>query len=56
VHCSIGKASFSPDQLKDNLNALLGALEKAKPSSSKGVYLKKVSVSSTMGPSFNIDK
>ena len=56
VHCSIGKASFSPDQLKDNLNALLGALEKAKPSSAKGIYLKKVSVSSTMGPSFNIDK
>lgn len=56
IHCTIGKTSFSPEQLKENLQALIVALEKAQPSSTKGVYLKKVSVSSTMGPGFNIDK
>ena len=48
VHCSIGKANFEPDALKDNLNALLADLMKAKPSTSKGVYLQRVSLSSTM--------
>jgi large subunit ribosomal protein L1 len=56
VHCSIGKSSFSAEDLKGNLVALISALEKAKPASSKGVYLKKISASSTMGPGFGIDK
>lgn len=49
VHCTIGRASFSPDDLKVNLLALVEALNKAKPATSKGVYMKKLSVSSTMG-------
>jgi len=56
VHCTIGRASFSVDALKDNLAALLDALAKAKPASSKGVYLKKVSVSSTMGAGVRVDQ
>ena len=56
VHCSIGKSSFSVEHLKGNLVALISALEKAKPASSKGVYLRKISTSSTMGPGFGIDK
>lgn len=55
VHCTIGRASFTVDQLQGNLAALVDALNKAKPTSSKGVYLKKVSVSSTMGPGVRID-
>jgi large subunit ribosomal protein L1 len=55
VHCTIGRASFSVDALKDNLAALLDALVKAKPAASKGQYLKKVSVSSTMGVGVRID-
>jgi large subunit ribosomal protein L1 len=49
VHCTIGRASFEADRLKTNLSALIEALNKAKPPSSKGIYLRKVSVSSTMG-------
>ena len=49
IHCTIGRASFTVDQLQGNLAALLEALTKAKPAASKGVFLKKVSVSSTMG-------
>lgn len=56
VHCSIGKLSFEPNALRENLDALVGALNRAKPSSAKGVYLKKVTVSSTMGPGIAIDK
>jgi large subunit ribosomal protein L1 len=56
VHCTIGRASFSVDALKGNLLALVEALNKAKPASSKGVYLKKVSVSSTMGVGVRIDQ
>lgn len=56
VHCTIGRASFGVDALKDNLAALLDALVKAKPASSKGVYLKKVSVSSTMGAGVRVDQ
>lgn len=56
VHCTIGRASFTVDQLQANLAALIEALNKAKPASSKGVYLKKVSVSSTMGPGVRIDQ
>jgi large subunit ribosomal protein L1 len=55
VQCTIGRASFTPDQLKTNLAALIDALNKAKPANSKGVYLKKVSVSSTMGAGVRID-
>lgn len=56
VHCTIGRASFSVDALKDNLAALVDALNKAKPASSKGVYLKKISVSSTMGAGVRVDQ
>jgi len=55
VQCTIGRASFTPDQLKTNLTALIDALNKAKPANSKGIYLKKVSVSSTMGAGVRID-
>jgi large subunit ribosomal protein L1 len=56
VHCAIGKASFEADALKDNLLALLADVNKAKPGSSKGVFLKKISVSTTMGPGLTIDQ
>ncbi|MCB5191267.1 50S ribosomal protein L1 [Methylobacillus arboreus] len=56
VHCTIGRASFNVDALKENLAALVDALNKAKPASSKGVYLKKVSVSSTMGAGVRVDQ
>jgi large subunit ribosomal protein L1 len=55
VQCSIGRASFSPDQLRENLTALIEALNKSKPSASKGIYLRKVSLSSTMGPGVRVD-
>ena len=56
VHCTIGRASFAPDQLKSNLLALVEALNRAKPSSSKGVYLRKIAVSSTMGTGVRVDQ
>jgi large subunit ribosomal protein L1 len=56
VHCTIGKASFEPEKLKDNLLALLADLTKAKPATSKGIYMKRVTVSSTMGPGVVIDQ
>ncbi len=55
VHCTIGKASFDADKLRDNLNALVGDLAKAKPAASKGVYLKRVTLSSTMGPGVAVE-
>lgn len=55
IHVPIGKASYTVEQLDENLSALLQALQRAKPASSKGHYLRKVSVTSTMGPSFRID-
>jgi large subunit ribosomal protein L1 len=55
VHCTIGKASFEPTQLKDNLMALIADLQKAKPATSKGVFLKRVTLSSTMGPGVTVD-
>jgi len=55
VQCTIGRASFAPEQLKSNLVALIDALNKAKPAGTKGVYLKKVSVSSTMGAGVRVD-
>jgi large subunit ribosomal protein L1 len=56
IHCTIGKASFAVDALSSNLNALLQDLIKAKPSSSKGQYLQKISLSSTMGVGVVIDQ
>ena len=56
IHCTIGKVAFESDALKQNLDALLGDLNKAKPSTSKGVYMKKVTLSTTMGPGLGIDK
>jgi len=56
IHCTIGKASFDDESLKNNLHALLLDLIKAKPATSKGTYLQKVSVSSTMGPGVTIDQ
>ncbi|MBT8423048.1 MAG: 50S ribosomal protein L1 [Gammaproteobacteria bacterium] len=56
IHCTIGRADFEVSALKENLDALLADLNKAKPSSAKGVYLKRLSVSSTMGPGVLIDQ
>jgi large subunit ribosomal protein L1 len=55
IHCSIGKVNFEAAALRENLEALISDLKKAKPSTSKGVYLKKITVSSTMGPGLQID-
>jgi large subunit ribosomal protein L1 len=55
VHCTIGKVDFESNKLKENLQALLQDLQKAKPSAAKGVYLKRVSLSSTMGPGVPVD-
>lgn len=56
VHCTIGRASFTIEQLQGNLVALVDALNKAKPASTKGIYLKKLSVSSTMGAGVRVDQ
>jgi large subunit ribosomal protein L1 len=56
IHCTIGKADFEPEALKQNLNALLADLLKAKPATSKGQYLQKVSLSSTMGLGITVDQ
>ena len=56
VHCTIGRASFTVEQLQGNLAALMDALNKAKPASSKGIFLKKLSVSSTMGAGVRVDQ
>ncbi|MET0072342.1 MAG: 50S ribosomal protein L1 [Candidatus Thiodiazotropha sp.] len=56
IHCTIGKVDFEAQKLKENLESLLAALVKAKPSSAKGVYLKKITVSSTMGPGLTLDQ
>jgi large subunit ribosomal protein L1 len=55
IHCSIGKSSFDVDKLMENALALMSAILKAKPVSSKGTYLKKVAISTTMGPGLRID-
>ncbi len=55
VQCTIGRASFTPEQLSANLAALIEALNKSKPSTSKGIYLRKLSVSSTMGPGVRVE-
>ena len=56
IHCGIGKTSFAAEDLKENLDTLLTDLKKAKPSSAKGVYLKKISLSTTMGPGIVVDQ
>jgi large subunit ribosomal protein L1 len=56
IHCSIGKVDFEINKLKENLQALLADLQKAKPSTSKGVYIRKVTVSTTMGPGIGVDQ
>jgi large subunit ribosomal protein L1 len=55
VHCTIGKAAFETMQLRENLQALIGDLQRAKPASSKGIYLRRVALSSTMGPGVIVD-
>jgi large subunit ribosomal protein L1 len=55
IHATIGRASFDVDRLKTNLSALIDALNKVKPASSKGIYLRKISVSSTMGIGVRVD-
>ena len=55
VHATIGRASFEVDALKTNLVALIDALNRAKPATSKGIYLRKLSVSSTMGTGVRVD-
>ena len=56
IHCSIGKVNFAPAKLKENLDALLADLKKAKPSTSKGIYIRRVTVSTTMGPGLGVDQ
>jgi len=55
IHCSVGKVGFEPVKLKENVEALLVDLKKAKPSTSKGIYMQRVSLSTTMGPGLQID-
>ena len=55
IHCPIGKKSFTAEQLTENLNALMGAIVRAKPAAAKGVYLRSVVLSSTMGPGIKVN-
>ena len=55
IHCTVGSVSFEPQALEDNLKFLLADLIKAKPTSAKGIYMKQVTVSTTMGPGLKID-
>jgi large subunit ribosomal protein L1 len=55
IHCSVGKVDFSAEDLIENVSALIADLKKAKPASSKGIYIKKVTLSTTMGPGLPID-
>lgn len=56
IHCAIGKISFNPDALIENFNALVADVNKARPSSAKGIFLKKISLSTTMGPGVVVDQ
>jgi large subunit ribosomal protein L1 len=56
IHCSVGQVGFEPGAIKQNLEALMGDLKKAKPTSSKGTYIKRITLSSTMGPGVAIDQ
>jgi large subunit ribosomal protein L1 len=55
VHCAIGKIDFTPEDIVENLNALIADVRKAKPTTAKGVYFKKITLSTTMGPGLTID-
>jgi large subunit ribosomal protein L1 len=55
VHCTIGKVDFKPADLTENFEAVMGAVKKAKPSTSKGIYIKKITLSTTMGPGLSLD-
>ena len=55
VHAGIGKASFSAQQIEENMKAFVDAVSKAKPTGAKGTYMKKIAVSSTMGPGVSND-
>jgi len=55
IHAGVGKASFSAEQLRENIAAFVGAIQQAKPTGAKGTYMKKVSVTSTMGPGLKLD-
>ncbi len=55
LHVPIGKASFTPQQLMDNLSALMDAVNRAKPSGAKGVYVRRVTLASTMSPGIRLD-
>jgi large subunit ribosomal protein L1 len=56
IHAGVGQVDFSPQALRENVEALLAELKKVKPSTSKGTYIKKVTLSSTMGPGLAIDQ
>jgi large subunit ribosomal protein L1 len=56
VHCPIGRVTFEPSALKENLQMLISDLQRAKPAASKGIYLKRVTLSSTMGPGIAVDQ
>jgi large subunit ribosomal protein L1 len=56
IHCTLGKASFEADALKENLDSLLASLVKAKPSTAKGQYIRRVTLSTTMGPGVRVDR
>lgn len=56
IHCTIGKVDFAADQLRENLQALLHDLQKLKPATSKGVYVRRITVSTTMGPGLAVDQ
>jgi large subunit ribosomal protein L1 len=56
IHCSVGKATFETAALIENINSLLDALNKAKPSTAKGQYIKHLTVSTTMGPGIRVDR
>lgn len=56
IHCTLGKVDFTPTQLQENLQALLHDLQKLKPSTSKGIYMRRVTVSTTMGPGLAVDQ
>lgn len=56
IHCTIGKVSFDAAALKENLEALLGDLKKMRPATAKGIYIKKIAVSTTMGPGLAVDQ
>jgi len=55
IHCTLGKTSFTPEALKENLGSLIVDLVKAKPAAAKGIYMKKITLSTTMGPGVTID-